>query len=203
MHAYLLIGKNIEKINRKISELAKSLDAKEVEFSLTKIDDVRNLNRLIRLTFDKPTIIVCKDINNAGEAALNAFLKNLEEPQENIYFALTSPSIRKILPTISSRCQIIKINDNQITEDHYREVEKFLKMTKGEQLKYVSKFKDRVMAIEFIENTVFFMHRCLHQKGLKYSIDPDNLDLALKTLTGLNANGNVNLQLSNFVINCN
>jgi DNA polymerase III gamma/tau subunit len=84
MHAYLLIGTDSEKLKAKSDELAKKLHAKIMEFPLVKIDDVRSLNNLIRLSFNEPTLIVCQNIHEAGEAALNAFLKNLEEPQENI-----------------------------------------------------------------------------------------------------------------------
>ena len=201
MHAYLLVGSEISSLKKQISHLAGKLGAKEMEFPLVKIGDVRNLNSLIRLTFDMPTLIICQNINEAGEEALNAFLKNLEEPQENIYFALTSPSVRKVLPTIASRCQIVKVEGRISPAADYREIEDFLKMSKGEQLKYINRFRDRGEAIEFVENMVFFMHRSLHENGIKYSVNPENIKLALKTLTGLNANGNVNLQLSNFIVN--
>ena len=95
--------------------LAKKLHAKILEFPLSKIDDVRSLNNLIRLSFDEPTLVVSENIHEATEEALNAFLKNLEEPQENIYFVLTAPSTRKVLPTIVSRCEIVKSTNLQIT----------------------------------------------------------------------------------------
>ncbi len=200
MHAYLFISQNSD-INPDIDKLAKKLNAEVVEFPLLKIDDVRNLNNLIRLSFDKPTLIVCKNIHEAGEEALNAFLKNLEEPQENLYFALTASSVRKVLPTVVSRCQIIRIiNNSQFVIDN-EEVEKFLKLGVGEKLSYIDKIKDRGSAIEFAENMVNFMHRSLHKNEVKYSARAENIRLAVKTLSGLKANGNVNLQLSNFAIN--
>lgn len=203
MHAYILVGQGITNFQLPISNLATKLGAKIFEFPIAKIEDVRNLNSLIRLSFEKPTLVVSRNIHEAGEEALNAFLKNLEEPQENIYFALTTHSVKKVLSTVVSRCQIIKIRNNklEITNEKEEEIGEFLKMGVGEKLAYVDKIKDREVAIEFTENMVFFMHRCLHEKGLKYSVDPKNVKLALKTLTRLNANGNVNLQLSNFSIN--
>src|SRR3989344_8472809 len=104
MHAFLLIG------NSGWEDLAKKLNAKIMPFPIQKIDDVRSLNSLIRLTFNEPTLVVCENIHEATEEALNAFLKNLEEPQTNIYFGLTAPSVRKVLATIVSRCQIIKLS---------------------------------------------------------------------------------------------
>lgn len=206
MHAFLIVGPANSQQST-IDNLANKLKAKVMEFPLTKIDDVRNLNDLLRLSFETPTLIVCSSIHEAGEEALNAFLKNLEEPQENIYFALTAPSSKKVLPTIVSRCQIIKVSSNQLLVISYEEIEKFFKMTKGEKLLYISKIKDRDEAIEFIENVIAFMHQTLHfdgslhKKELKYIFTAEDVRLAIKTLSRLNGFGNVNLQLSNFVIN--
>ena len=118
MHAYLLISQN-SNLKPQIDDLAKKLHAKIMDFPLVKIEDVRNLNNLIRLSFAEPTLIVSENIHEAGEEALNAFLKNLEEPQENIYFVLTAPSVRKVLPTIVSRCQIVKILNTKVRYTKY------------------------------------------------------------------------------------
>jgi DNA polymerase III delta prime subunit len=200
MHAFLLISQNSD-VESQIYGLSKKLHTKIMEFPLIKIDDVRSLNNLIRLEFNEPTLIVCKNINEAGEEALNAFLKNLEEPQENIYFALTAPSIRKVLPTIVSRCQIIKSTNNQIDKSTNDNAEKFMGLTVGEKLNYIDKIKDRDGAIELAESLVNFLHSSLHQNAVKYDVIVRDIEVAQKTLTRLKANGNVNLQLSNLVIN--
>jgi DNA polymerase III delta prime subunit len=199
MHAFLLIGTNNEELKAKTEKLAKKLQAKIMEFPLIKIDDVRSLNSLIRLEFNEPTLIVCKDIHEAGEEALNAFLKNLEEPQENIYFALTAPSTRKVLPTIVSRCEIIRVQSTENTVDS-NEIEKFMALTVGEKFAYVDKIRDRSKAIEFAENAIAFLHGQLHKNDVKYDELAGKIEAATKTLSGLNANGNVNLQLSNLVV---
>ncbi|HKC04495.1 MAG TPA: hypothetical protein VKC54_01340 [Patescibacteria group bacterium] len=200
MHAYLLIGQEISNFQFPISNLAQKLKAKILNFPIVKIEDARNLNNLIRLSFDEPTLIVIENINEAGDEALNALLKNLEEPQENIYFALTSPSIRKVLPTIVSRCEIVRVQSTEykVQSD---DAEKFLAMKPGEKLNHVDKIKDREKAIEFAENTVNFLHSQLHLKDVKYGIQAKNIEAAEKTLSGLKANGNVNLLLTNLVIN--
>ena len=112
MHAFLIIGTS--EPEETISGLADKLHTKTMEFPLLKIEDARNLNSLLRLSFDEPTLIVVPNIHEATEEAVNAFLKNLEEPQENVFFALTAPSLKKVLPTIVSRCQIIKSTNLQI-----------------------------------------------------------------------------------------
>lgn len=199
MHAHLIVTQNHEP-RAQIQKLAERLHAKIMDFPLRKIDDVRNLNNLVRLSFEEPTLIVSENINEAGEEALNAFLKNLEEPQENVYFALTSPSLKKVLPTIASRCEIILTTGRGEDKENYEEIEKFFEMSEGEKLNYIDKIKDRSKAIEWAENTVNFLHSQLHKNKLEYSVVADNLEQALKTYSGLNANGNVNLHLVNFVI---
>lgn len=208
MHAYLIISQNLE-VKSQIDDLAKKLGAKTLYFPLVKVEDTRNLNNLVRLSFDETTLIVCENIHEAGEEALNAFLKNLEEPQENIYFALTAPSVRKVLPTIVSRSEIIKVQSTEykvLSED----AEKFLKMNTGEKLNFIDKTKDRSKAIELAVNTVSFFHSQLHlddvseawpfaKQMVKYDVQLNNIEIAEKTLSGLKANGNVNLQLTNLV----
>ncbi len=199
MHAFLLIGSDSEKLKTGIEELAKDLQVKIMEFPLVKIDDVRSLNNLIRLSFEEPTLIVCKNIHKTGDEALNAFLKNLEEPQKNIFFALTAPTTRKVLPTIVSRCQIIKITNNKLQMTN-GDAEEFTKMTIGQKLNYIDKIKDRDKAIELAESLVNFLHSRLHKNAVNYDVQANNLEVVSKTLSGLKANGNVNLQLTNMVI---
>ncbi len=203
MHAFLLIGAGGEKIKSEAVKLASKLSAKIFEYPISKIEDVRNLNGLLRLSFDKSTLVFCPNIHEAGEEALNAFLKNLEEPQENIYFALSAPSTRKVLPTIVSRCQIIRVNSRLQLTDSDEEVVRFLEMSEGMRLSYVDKIKDREKAIEFTENMVNFVHRSLHKNGVEYTRGGEDIKTAVKTLSRLKANGNVNLHLSNLAINLN
>jgi len=87
----------------------------------------------------------------------------------------------------------------QFTINNY-EAEKFMGLTVGEKLAYASKINDRTRAIELAESLVNFLHRTIHESDVKYSITVKNIEAAQKTLTRLKANGNVNLQLSNFVI---
>ena len=199
MHAFLITGSSSQQSKTQIQNLAKKLNTKIFEFSLQKIEDVRNLNNLIRLSFNEPTLIVCEDIHNASEEALNAFLKNLEEPQENIYFALTAASQKKVLPTIVSRCQIIKSGSGEKNLPD-KDVEKFLEMTTGEKFSYVDKIKDRQVALKLVEDTVNILHGNLSGRGVKYTDIARHIEIALETYSRLKLNGNVNLQLSNFVI---
>ncbi|HJY98622.1 MAG TPA: hypothetical protein VJ227_02835 [Patescibacteria group bacterium] len=202
MHAYLFAGEG-EGLENKINSLAQKLSAKTFEYPLQKIEDVRNLNNLIGLSFDTPTLVVCRDIHSAGEEALNAFLKNLEEPQENIFFALTTTSVRKVIPTIVSRCQIVKIKGEgpEGADRNLDKSTKFLIMPVGERLSYTDKIKDRDEAVDLAENTVYLLHSKLHSDRVKYSSTAEKIRAVVSGLAKLRANGNVKLQLAVLSIN--
>ena len=101
MHAFLLI-------NSDPLDFARKQGAKVVPFILQKIDDVRELKKLVKFSLVEKTAIVISDIDKITTEAANAFLKNLEEPTKNLIYILTANNIANVLPTIVSRCQISK-----------------------------------------------------------------------------------------------
>lgn len=199
MHAYLLIGHGKLNLTTQISKLSEKLNAKILDFPLIKIEDVRNLNSMIRLSLSVPTLIVSENIQDAGTEALNAFLKNLEEPQENVYFALTAPTVKKVLPTIASRCQIIKVSSPAEEDTENSDAVKFAGMTTGERFKMVEKLTDRDKATEFVENLIEIYHSKIH-RGEQTGKSAKNAEVSVTCLNNLKANGNVSLQLSNLII---
>ncbi len=48
-------------------------------------------------------------VENMGDAATNSILKFLEEPDSNIYAFLTTNNENNVLPTIISRCQLMRL----------------------------------------------------------------------------------------------
>ena len=71
--------------------------------------------------------ILIDNIENLNKNSVNALLKVIEEPNENIFFILINNSEKSILPTLKSRCLIFKINftfnesmivSNQILDDN-------------------------------------------------------------------------------------
>jgi hypothetical protein len=201
MHAFLIVGNNEETLKIKTEELAKKYSAKILEYPLVKIEDVRNLNNFLRLTVTEPTIILTKNIEETGIEALNAFLKNLEEPQENLYFVLTTQSIQKVLPTIVSRCQIIKSTNKQINKSTNEKASEFLEMTSGKRFAFIDKIKDRAEALAFVVNLIDTHHCLLREEGNDLVKIANNLDIEIKTFNNLKSNGNVGLQLTNMVVN--
>ena len=200
MHAYLLIGSGEEEINNEAQKLASNLKATLLPFPLEKIKDVRELSHFAKLLLNSPQAIYIKGIERATQEAQNAFLKILEEPQKNLIYILTSRSLSKVLPTITSRCQIIKVTDKgPIPESEDLDI--FYKMDQGDRLSFVDKFKKRGEASDFIENFIKKEHSKLTQGHANYLNVSDNLKVATKTYSALSRNGNVLLQLTDFVLN--
>ncbi len=74
------------------------------------IDQIRELRSKLSLTMDRPGVrtIIVQPAERLRDEAANAFLKLLEEPPDNCCLLLISESTRELLPTIVSRCQIMR-----------------------------------------------------------------------------------------------
>ncbi|MDY6844834.1 MAG: DNA polymerase III subunit delta' [Spirochaetota bacterium] len=77
-----------------------------------KVDQVRNLQRefLYALHEGYYRVIIIDDAQKLNIQASNAFLKILEEPPVSTVIILISDSVYSLLPTVISRCQIVKFN---------------------------------------------------------------------------------------------
>lgn len=53
-------------------------------------------------------VIIISEVERMRKEVSNAFLKLLEEPPANLMFILTTENANRLLPTITSRCQILK-----------------------------------------------------------------------------------------------
>ena len=201
MHAFLLIGSNHQETENEIEKLLKKLKVRPMEYPLVKIKDVRELSSFTSLSISRPTGILIKNIDSASIEALNAFLKNLEEPQENIYYILTALSVNNLPSTVISRCQVIKIKGKkELKSKDKKELSTFEKENKVGQLQKTSKMWNRQDAIIFIENYILYIHSLILKTKDKHRSLAKNIRCANITLNNLKANGNVQLQLTNFVL---
>ncbi|GBD94141.1 DNA polymerase III subunit tau [bacterium BMS3Abin05] len=82
--------------------------------SLAKIliDSTRELKQFLSLKIFnvKHRVIIISEADRMTEQAANSILKLLEEPPEKTMFILTTSQIDRLLPTIVSRCQVIKFS---------------------------------------------------------------------------------------------
>ena len=77
--------------------------------------DVAQVREMItytnKSTFNnKPRFILIDNIENLNKNSVNALLKIIEEPNENVFFILINNNEKYILPTLRSRCLTFKVN---------------------------------------------------------------------------------------------
>lgn len=75
------------------------------------IESVREIKKFLsKKSFSHPEkFVLIPEADKLLLEAQNALLKNLEEPGANNYFLLTTTRAQLLLPTVLSRCQIIRI----------------------------------------------------------------------------------------------
>lgn len=74
-------------------------------------DEIRRIGRFLSLTSGTGSyrIVIIDPADDMRSAAANALLKNLEEPPSRTIFVLIAHSPGALLPTIRSRCQVIRL----------------------------------------------------------------------------------------------
>lgn len=86
------------------------------------VDQIRDLNKFFSL---RPALAgwrvgVVDALDEMNINGMNAILKTLEEPPENAILLIISHGTKPILPTIRSRCQILRLN--KLSDDETRQV---------------------------------------------------------------------------------
>ncbi|MCF7811215.1 DNA polymerase III subunit delta' [bacterium] len=73
------------------------------------LDQIRELRNKLSLLMDRSgkRVVIVHSAERIRDEAANAFLKLLEEPPHDCCLILCSSSVRDLLPTIVSRCQIV------------------------------------------------------------------------------------------------
>lgn len=193
MHAFLIVSNSNTETQNEVDKLIKVNSIKNVlPFTLEKIEDSRELKKLVKYSFNQKTAFLIKDIDKATEETLNSFLKNLEEPSNDLFYILTAKSIEGVLETITSRCQIIFGANKMEVKDLV--TKDFFDLSEKEQFKVVEKVKDRQEAIDFLNSLVF------EAKEKKFY---QKLEIIMSTLIRVSKNGNLSLQLTNLLVTMN
>lgn len=187
MHAYLFVGQE-ENILPEIKKITSSLNLKATnkrQFELKKVDDVKKLIRETNFSFKEKTVYILKDFDNASVVAQNAFLKRLEEPQQNLTFILTAKNESSILDTILSRCLVKDLGFAKNKSD----TDTLWSKDINQMLETADKIKSRDEAINLLENMLVSSDK--EAKKLKH---------VLETLVRIKANANFGLQLTNLIV---
>jgi len=160
------------------------------------IDQIRELKKfMMKKSLGSETkVAVIIEAHKMTVEAQNALLKTLEEPPKGSHTILTSSDFSLLLPTIISRCQIIKlktkIDSNLNLENHSQYVESFLELLKqgrGGKLDWAEENKDilknREQTVEMINSWLSVLRDLLLIKeGLEKEImnkETDNYQLTI------------------------
>lgn len=83
----------------------------EAPSGFIKVNQIRELQRNLHLSpyEAKYRIALLLDFENSNPSAANALLKTLEEPPPQVILVLTAESRERLLPTIVSRCEEVRL----------------------------------------------------------------------------------------------
>ena len=210
-HAFLVESNNYEDVMNNVFKLF--LEKKMI----FNIDDIENnisvrILRPIDNLIDKDQILNLQEflstmsfdgyyklffILNAGlmnEQSVNKLLKVLEEPNEKVVGFLISDNSNELLPTLISRCQVLKndidASNVEVDEDIFNNLCKFKNFNFEDYIKFkvvVSKLDKVVINNLFLkylayldnENDIFYLKVNAFLNNIRYNV---NIDLALDKL---------------------
>ena len=210
-HAFLVESNNYEDVMNSVFKLF--LEKKMI----FNIDDIENnisvrILRPIDNLVDKDQILNLQEflstmsfdgyyklffILNAGlmnEQSVNKLLKVLEEPNEKVVGFLISDNSNELLPTLISRCQVLKndidASNVEVDEDIFNNLCKFKNFNFDDYIKFkvvVSKLDKVVINNLFLkylayldnENDIFYLKVNAFLNNIRYNV---NIDLALDKL---------------------
>ncbi|HRP01282.1 MAG TPA: hypothetical protein PLE30_01425 [Candidatus Kapabacteria bacterium] len=97
-----------QQLEKKVSDPFSKIKVKGA--NIIRVNSIRDVKRKLALTQGTKgkRVVIVSDAERMNTEAANAFLKTLEEPNDNIIIILCTSKPDQILATIKSRCQIIK-----------------------------------------------------------------------------------------------
>ncbi|MEP9374192.1 DNA polymerase III subunit delta' [Mesorhizobium sp. KR1-2] len=96
-----------------VLHLTRPLNDKTKAFkTVLTVDEIRKVNRFLSMTSHDGSyrVVIVDPADDMNTNAANALLKNLEEPPAKTLFILISHSPGSLLPTIRSRCQMVRLS---------------------------------------------------------------------------------------------
>lgn len=134
----------------------------------------------------KGRAVVLEDASNLTVEAQNALLKTLEEPPPQAILILGAPSDSKLLPTILSRCEIIRLQDEYSNTLKYHskqslplrgkyaeDIDRLITSFMEERFEYIEKLKDRE---EFLHALISYFEETYFHKNLAFHMTGGNMD---------------------------
>ncbi|TPK58148.1 MULTISPECIES: DNA polymerase III subunit delta' [unclassified Mesorhizobium] len=102
-----------------VLHLTRPLNDKTKNFkTVVTVDEIRKVNRFLSMTSHDGSyrVVIVDPADDMNTNAANALLKNLEEPPARTLFILIVHAPGSLLPTIRSRCQLVRLSPLDIDE---------------------------------------------------------------------------------------
>lgn len=168
----LITSSNLEQINKKINQICNFLDNQinpnnpdifiidqQTGWTIELVRQIKNF--ISKKPFNHTNkIIIIYDAHQLNIESQNALLKTLEDPGENNYLIITTSKPAKLLSTIISRCQTIKLkNETNICQtgeclDFSHNIKKDLSLSEALS-------KDKTQVLPLLENQLQIYHSLL------------------------------------------
>ncbi|MBQ3474450.1 hypothetical protein IJH24_03455 [Candidatus Saccharibacteria bacterium] len=149
--------------------IPRALVLRPEEKSVITVEQVRGILSKVSTKQLSDQFIVIRPAEKLSEVATNAFLKNLEEPNDKIHYVLITDSPSKLLPTVLSRARIYflrkKEEDGVVGTEKDKNLAKRLMVAKPKDLiliaEEISKKKSgaRAEALKIIGLTIEMLYK--------------------------------------------
>ena len=191
---------------------------KESRLPTLTIEDVRFISNWLSQQSSKSRVIIVHQSQNLTIPAQHAILKILEEPGENNYIILTADSETSLLPTIRSRCKIVREKEEergkreegenkiltklietaeQSPEERIVNLYSMLSEFTGKKYSpYQQVSITRPDALKFMENIIDNLHFSLIHKSLFINHKSLTICLSAACLSHRRLKNNLNVQLA-------
>ncbi len=117
--------KDLIKLIQDGKELNPEKEAQRARKADITVDDIREIESFVNFKSldNTPKIVIIDSVDEMNNNAANALLKTLEEPPSNTIMILISHQMQKLLPTIKSRCKVIKFMpiSEDVLKQHLKE----------------------------------------------------------------------------------
>ena len=130
-----------------------------------KIEKIREIKKELNLkpAFSLAKVVLLSEAEKITLPAQHSLLKILEEPPGKAIILLTTQNKKMLLPTIISRCQIIRIKQSCLPKkvEDFEEKNKFLKnilfSSAGQRLMLAENFQGKEEIVNFCQNQLIFL----------------------------------------------
>ena len=115
-----------------------------------KKEQLQNLQREFntKALIGNKRVYIIKNAERLNKSAANSMLKFLEEPDNNIVAILITDNIYSVLPTIRSRCQILRLQATKIIDESKNPIEKIKKIIASNKNNIMEKNDEETLTLK-------------------------------------------------------